>query len=101
MFDPPWWFLFVVVAVALPWFAGVALLGACLPRPGVRWWWRLAGFIAGGVVAAASMWLASWIVWDVAGGGMAAARTLERTAWAVNVAAAVAAAALVVQRRRR
>lgn len=101
MFDPPWWFLFVVIAINLPWFAGVALFGACLPRPGARWWWRLAAFIAGGVVAGAAAWLASWIVWDVLDAGMAAHRTLERTVWAVNGVAAVAAAALVVLRRRR
>ena len=101
MFDPPWWFLFVVIAINLPWFVGVALFGACLPRPGIRWWRRVAGFIAGGVVAGAAAWLASWIVWDVLDAGLAAHRTLERTVWAVNAAATAAAAALVVLRRRR
>lgn len=101
MFDPPWWFLAIVIAVNLPAFAGVALLGACLPRPGRRWWWRLVGFIAGGVAAAASLWLTSWVVWDVLDAGLAAHRTLERAAWAVNAAAAAAAVTLTVLRHRR
>ena len=101
MFDPPWWFLFIVIAVNLPWFAGVALFGACLPRPGLRWWWRLTGFTAGAAIAAAALWLSSWAVWDVLDAGLAGHRHVERAAWAVNAAAAATAAVLIVLRRRR
>ncbi len=95
--DFPWWFVLVIAALSLPWWAGIAALAAVVPQPGVRRRWRWAAG-TGGVVAAGMLYAAMGLVASRAD-GIGAYETVDQAMWTANAAAVVAAVVLLVRRQ--
>lgn len=95
--DFPWWFVFVLAAMSVPWWAGITLLGATLPRPPARCRTRAAAAVATTVVYALAAAAVSELVLSTTRGW----RLLDVALWTLNGAAATFAAGLMVVRRRR
>jgi hypothetical protein len=94
--DFPWWFVLVLAALSLPWWAGIAALAAAAPTPGVRRRWRWAAGPGGGV--AAGMLYATMALVASRAEDVRAYETVDHAMWTINAAAVVTAVVLALRR---
>ena len=95
--DFPWWFVLVLAAISLPWWAGIAVFAAVAPPPGARRRWRWAAG-TGGAVAAGVLYATMALVASRAE-GVGAYKTVDQVMWTANGGAVVAAVVLLLRRR--
>jgi hypothetical protein len=97
--DFPWWFVLVLAAVSLPWWARVAVLAAVTPPPGMRRRWRWAAGIGGAVAAGVLHATMGLVASRVEGVGVS--KPVDQAMWTANAGAVVAAVVLLLLLLRR